>query len=210
CGGSSMNMTDAIVFVVDDDVSCRRAMQRLLHSVGLAVETFASAQEFLRHEPSMTPACLVLDVRMPEVSGLDLQDLLATAARVMPIIFLTGYGTVPMSVRAMKAGAIDFLQKPCDDEVLLEAIYRALHQAQQAWHDHIEQHTLHERLETLTPREREVLTLVVAGMMNKQVADALGMSEKTVKVHRARVMQKMQAISLADLVRMADKVGIKP
>lgn len=205
-----MNMTEATVFVVDDDASWRRAVQRLLHSVGLSVETFASAQEFLGRQSPTSPACLVLDVRMPEVNGLELQGLLAAAARGMPIIFLTGYGTVPMSVRAMKAGAVDFLQKPCDDETLLEAIYRALHQAHHAWHDHVEQHTLHQRLETLTPREREVLALVVSGMLNKQVADALGMSEKTVKVHRARVMQKMHAISLAELVRMADKVGSKP
>jgi FixJ family two-component response regulator len=202
-------MAEAIVFVIDDDVSFRRAVERLLHSVGLSVETFASAQEFLRREPPMSPACLVLDVRMPEVSGLELQEILVASERGMPIIFLTGYGTVPMSVRAMKAGAVDFLQKPCEDEILLKAIYNALHQAQQSWHNYAEQHTLRQRLETLTTRECEVLALVVAGMLNKQVAETLGMSEKTVKVHRARVMQKMHAISLPELVRMADKVGIK-
>jgi FixJ family two-component response regulator len=199
-----------MVFVVDDDNSVRRAMQRLLHTAGHAVETFASAWEFLRREPPTGPACLVLDVQMPEVNGLTLQELLAGAEHLMPIVFLTGYGSIPMSVRAMKAGAVDFLQKPCDDDVLLEAIDRALHRAQQAWHDHVEQHTLHERLETLTPREREVFAQVVTGMLNKQIADALGMSEKTVKVHRGRIMQKMHAISLAALVRMADKVGIQP
>jgi RNA polymerase sigma factor (sigma-70 family) len=204
-----MTIAEVTVFVVDDDASFRRAVQRLLHSIGLSVETFASAQEFLRRETPTSPSCLVLDVRMPEVNGLQLQELLATAKRDMPIIFLSGHATVPTSVRAMKAGAVDFLQKPCDDEVLLEAIYRALHHAQQAWRDHTEQHTLYQRLEALTPREREVLALVVTGMLNKQVADALGMSEKTVKVHRGRIMQKMHAVSLVDLVRMADKVGIK-
>jgi RNA polymerase sigma factor (sigma-70 family) len=204
-----MTIAEVTVFVVDDDASFRRAVQRLLHSIGLSVETFASAQEFLRRETPTSPSCLVLDVRMPEVNGLQLQELLATAKRDMPIIFLSGHATVPTSVRAMKAGAVDFLQKPCDHEVLLEAIYRALHHAQQAWHDHAEQHTLYQRLEALTPREREVLALVVTGMLNKQVADALGMSEKTVKVHRGRIMQKMHAVSLVDLVRMADKVGIK-
>jgi RNA polymerase sigma factor (sigma-70 family) len=205
-----MHIAEAIVFVVDDDASIRRAMQRLLHTEGLAVETFASAWEFLQREPPTGPACLVLDVHMPELSGLTLQELLAGAEHLMPIIFLTGYGTVPKSVQAMKAGASDFLQKPCDDKVLLEAIYRALQRAQRAWHDHGEQRTLHERLETLTPREREVFACVVTGMLNKQIADALGMSEKTVKVHRSRVMQKMHAMSLVDLVRMADKVGVRP
>jgi RNA polymerase sigma factor (sigma-70 family) len=147
---------------------------------------------------------------MPEVNGLQLQDLLVTAECHMPIVFLSGHATVPTSVRAMKAGAVDFLQKPCDDEALLEAIYRALQQARRVWHDQEEQHTLYQRLETLTPREHEVLALVVTGLMNKQIAETLGMSEKTVKVHRGRVMQKMQAISLADLVHIADKVGIKP
>jgi RNA polymerase sigma factor (sigma-70 family) len=147
---------------------------------------------------------------MPEVNGLQLQDLLVTTECSMPIVFLSGHATVPTSVRAMKAGAVDFLQKPCDDEALLEAIYRALQQARQAWHDQKEQHTLSQRLETLTPREHEVLALVVTGMMNKQIAETLGMSEKTVKVHRGRVMHKMHAISLADLVHIADKVGIKP
>jgi RNA polymerase sigma factor (sigma-70 family) len=204
-----MTVAEVTVFVVDDDASFRRAVQRLLHSVGLSVETFASAQEFLRRETPTSPACLVLDVRMPEVNGLQLQEFLMTAERDMPIIFLSAHATVPTSVRAMKAGAVDFLQKPCDDEVLLEAVYRALQHAQQTWNDREEQHSLSQRLETLTPREREVLALVVTGMLNKQIADALGMSEKTVKVHRGRVMQKMHAISLADLVRMADKVGIR-
>ena len=204
-----MTIAEVNVFIVDDDASFRRAVQRLLHSVGLSVEAFASAQEFLLREFPTRPACLLLDVRMPEVNGLQLQELLMTAERDMPIIFLSAHATVPTSVRAMKAGAVDFLQKPCDDEVLLEAVYRALDQARQTWDDHEEQRALYQRLDTLTPREREVLTLVIEGMLNKQIADALGMSEKTVKVHRGRVMQKMHAMSLADLVRLADKAGIK-
>jgi RNA polymerase sigma factor (sigma-70 family) len=204
-----MNQAEAQILVIDDDASFRRAIERLLASVGLPVITFASAQEFLQYELPAGPACLLLDVRMPGLSGLELQDLLASTGRQMPTIFLTGYGTIPMSVRAMKSGAMDFLQKPCDDQVLLEVISHALEQAQQAWNDHTEQITLLDCLETLTPREREVLALVVTGMLNKQMAETLGMSEKTVKTHRARVMQKMRATSLAELVRMVDKVRHK-
>jgi RNA polymerase sigma factor (sigma-70 family) len=171
---------------------------------------FASAQEFLHYELPTGPTCLVLDVRMSETSGLDLQDLLVSTGFRMPIIFLTGHGTVPESVQAMKAGAVDFLQKPCNDQTFLQAIRRALHQAQQAWSDDAERHALHHCLQTLTPREHDVFALVVTGMLNKQIAAALGMSEKTVKIHRARVMRKMQAGSLAELVRMADKLGITP
>jgi RNA polymerase sigma factor (sigma-70 family) len=204
-----MNKTEVPVLVIDDDTSFRRALERLLRSVGLPVRTFASAREFLQHELSAGPACLLLDVRMPGLSGLELQELLATTGHQMPIIFLTGYGTIPMSVQAMKSGAIDFLQKPCDDQLLLEAVYHALEQAQQAWDEHTVQRALLDCLETLTPRERDVLALVVTGMLNKQMADTLGMSEKTVKTHRARVMKKMHATSLAELVRMVDKVKHK-
>jgi RNA polymerase sigma factor (sigma-70 family) len=204
-----MNQAEAQILIVDDDASFRRAVERLLASVGLPVTTFASAQEFLQHELPAGPACLLLDVRMPGLSGLELQELLATTGRQMPIIFLTGYGTIPMSVRAMKSGAMDFLQKPCDDQALLEVISHALEQARQAWNDHAEQSVLLDCLETLTPREREVLALVVTGKLNKQMAETLGMSEKTVKTHRARVMQKMRATSLAELVRMVDKVQHK-
>lgn len=203
-------MADATVILVDDDSSFRRAVERLLRSVGLTANTFASAQEFLQYELPAGPTCLVLDVRMPEISGLELQDRLTAAGYRIPIIFLTGHGTVPVSVQAMKAGAVDFLQKPCEDQTLLQAIYGALNQAQQAWSDEAERHTLQQRLQTLTPREHDVFALVVTGMLNKQIAAALGMSEKTVKIHRARVMQKMHAISLAELVRMSDKLGIKP
>jgi FixJ family two-component response regulator len=204
-----MSQAEVPVLVIDDDTSFRRALERLLISVGLPVKTFASAREFLQHDLPAGPACLLLDVRMPEFSGLELQQLLATTGRQMPIIFLTGYGTIPMSVRALKSGAMDFLQKPCDDQVLLEAVYHALEQAQQAWHDHTAQRALLDRLEALTPRERDVLALVVTGMLNKQMADTLGVSEKTLKAHRARVMQKMRATSLAELVRMVDKVRHK-
>ena len=203
-----MSLTDALVLVLDDDASFRRAVERLLVSAGLSVVPFASVPEFFQAEPPAGPACLVLDVRMPGVNGLELQERLTTMEPPMPIIFLTGYGTVPMSVQAMKAGAIDFLLKPCDDQVLLDAVYRALVQAEKVWRAHMEQRTVHDRLVTLTPRERSVLVMVTTGMLNKQVAGALGMSEKTVKVHRARIMQKMRAASLADLVRMADKVGL--
>jgi FixJ family two-component response regulator len=205
-----MNIADAVVFVVDDDTLFRRSMERLLSSVGYPVETFVSAWEFLQREPPTGPACLILDVQMPEVNGLALQELLAGAERLMPIIFLTGYGTVPISVKALKAGAADFLQKPCTDQVLLDTIDRALLQAQQAWCEHAKQTTVQQYLKTLTTREREVLALVVTGMLNKQVADALGMSEKTVKIHRGRIMKKMHAVSLAELVRLADQGGITP
>jgi RNA polymerase sigma factor (sigma-70 family) len=205
-----MNIADAVIFIVDDDVAFRRSLERLLRSAGYAAETFGSAWEFLRREPPTGPACLILDMQLPEVSGLALQELLAGGERLMPIIFLTGYGTVPESVQAMKAGALDFLQKPCEDCLLLDTVARALAQAQQAWREHAEQCMVQQCLQTLTTRERDVLALVVTGMLNKQVANALGMSEKTVKVHRGRIMKKMRTVSLAELVRIADKAGITP
>jgi len=202
-------MTEGIVFVVDDDAAVRRALERLIKSVGLDVETFASAQAFLQRDPPDRPACVVTDIRMPGLSGLDLQKELADAGLSMPIVFMTGHGTVPMSVRAMKAGAVDFLQKPVDEQVLLDAIHQALERSsreQQASAQHAE---IQERIELLTAREREVFELVVRGMLNKQIAAELGASEKTIKVHRGRVMQKMRADSLADLVRMAERVKIR-
>jgi FixJ family two-component response regulator len=196
------------VFVVDDEASVRRAIARLLCSAGLHVETFASAHEFLRSPQPVGPACLVLDVRLSGENGLTVQDALRHQERCLPIIFLTGHGTVPLCAKALKAGAVDFLQKPCNDEDLLEAIATALAQDRCMQDAQVHRVELHRRAATLSPRERAVMALVVTGLLNKQVAAALGTSEKTVKVHRARVMQKMQATSLATLVRMADTVGI--
>ena len=198
----------ATVFVVDDDAAVRRSVERLIRTVGLDVLTFPSAQEFLEHGPPDGPACVVLDVRMPGLSGLDLQKKLTEAGFSVPIIIMTGHGTVPMSVRAMKAGAVDFLQKPFDEQVLLDAVSQALERDREGRKTEALRLQALRRMDTLTPREREVFELVVRGLLNKQVAAELGASEKTIKVHRARVMQKMEADSLADLVRMAEKAGI--
>jgi RNA polymerase sigma factor (sigma-70 family) len=198
-------MTAGIVFIVDDDDAVRRALERLIRSVGLEVETFASGQDFLRRDPPARPACLVTDVRMPGLSGLELQQELTKAGLSMPMIFMTGHGTVPMSVRAMKAGAVDFLQKPVDEQQLLDVIHKALERGAREREERIRQAEIRTRMDLLTPREKEVFELVVRGMLNKQIAAELGASEKTIKVHRARVMQKMQADSLADLVRMAER-----
>ena len=203
-----MDETTPTVFVVDDDASVRYALARLIRSVGLQVETCASAQEFLASPPPAGPACLVLDVRLAGENGLALQDALHTSARRLPIIFLTGHGTVPLCARALKAGAVDFLQKPCNDQDLLEAIDTALTQDHHAHQAQRQRAKLQQRVATLTPRERDVFAQVITGKLNKQIAAVLGTSEKTVKVHRARVMQKMHAPSLAELVRMADTVGI--
>lgn len=201
-------MPRPLVLVVDDDADVRKSLERLIRSVGLEVETFDSSQAFLSYEPTDRPACLVLDVRMPGLSGLDLQQKLSAAGLSVPIVFMTGHGTVPMSVRAMKAGAVDFLEKPFDDQVLLDAVQQAIDLDRQSMEATSERRLIEQRIETLTPREREVFTLVVSGRLNKQIAGELGTSEKTVKVQRARVMQKMEAESLADLVRMAERVGI--
>jgi FixJ family two-component response regulator len=203
-------MMAGIVFIVDDDDAVRRALERLIRSVGLEVETFASGQEFLRRDPPERAACLVADVRMPGMSGLELQRELAKVGLSMPIIFMTGHGTVPMSVRAMKAGAVDFLQKPVDEQQLLDVIHQALETGAREKEDFTRQAEIRSRMESLTAREKEVFALVVSGMLNKQIAAELGASEKTIKVHRARVMQKMQADSLADLVRMAERLDIRP
>jgi FixJ family two-component response regulator len=197
-----------IVFVVDDDKAVRKSLARLIKSVGLTVEAFSSAREFLERDPSDGPSCLVLDVRMPGLSGLDLQKELGKMGYTIPIIFITGYGDIPMSVQTIKRGAIDFLTKPINDQDLLDAIHRAIEQDKRIRGEQYEIETIKQRVDSLTPREREVFSLVVTGMLNKQIAHDLRMSEKTVKTHRSKVMDKMQASSLAELVRLALKVGI--
>jgi FixJ family two-component response regulator len=198
----------AIVFVVDDDESVRRAMESLIRSVGLRVETFASAQEFLESRRPDAPGCLVLDVRLPGLSGLDLQRKMAEANIHTPVIFITGHGDIPMTVRAMKAGAVEFLTKPFRDQDLLDAIQQALDRDRVGREQRAAMTHLRSRLDSLTPREGEVFRLVVTGLLNKQIAAQLGTSEVTIKLHRHQVMQKMGADSLADLVRMAEKLGI--
>jgi FixJ family two-component response regulator len=201
--------SEAIVFVVDDDPSVRRSLKRLIRSAGFKVESFASAQEFLDRPRPDIPGCLVLDIHMPGVSGLDLQDELGAAEVNLPVIFLTGYGTVPASVRAMKAGASDFLEKPVDDGALVDAIHQAVERNRRARLEQTEIREIQGRVESLSPREREVLGLLLTGMLNKQIASELGTTEKTIKVHRGRVMEKMQAGSMAELVRLAGKVGLR-
>ena len=196
------------MYVVDDDELICRALSRLFRSVGMEAKTFSSATAFMEYSPLDRPACLVLDVRLPGPSGLDLQSALGQARLDIPIIFLTGHASVPTSVRAMKGGAVDFLEKPFNDQDLLDCVQRALDRSREQRATRAERVEFQRRLETLTPREREVLKLVVAGMLNKQIANTLGNSEKTIKIHRGRVMQKMQADSVAALVRMTQNLGL--
>ncbi len=194
------------IFIVDDDPSVRESTRLMLEGVGFDVKTFASAQDFLNVKLQEGPGCLILDVRMPGISGLDLQEKLVSAKTALPVIFITGHGTVPMSVRAMKAGAIDFLQKPFEEQDLLDAISRAITRQREERSKKDEADKLQQRLKALTPREYEVFSLLVTGMANKEIAYKLGTSERTVKAHRAQVMEKMEARSFADLVRFAEKL----
>jgi FixJ family two-component response regulator len=202
-----MNAERSVVFVVDDDTSMRGALENLIGSVGLEVRAFASPQEFLRADRPDAPGCLVLDVRLPGKSGLAFQEDLVKAGIALPVIFITGHGDIPMSVRAMKAGAVEFLTKPFHDQEMLDAIHAALERDRARRRDAAVLAELKTRYAALTEREREVMKLVAAGRANKQIAAELGLSEVTVKVHRGQVMRKMRARSLADLVRMADRLG---
>lgn len=203
-----MGETESIVFIIDDDPLYRASAERLVRSVGFSVLGFESARDFLSSRRPSVPSCLVLDVRLPGLSGLDLQRELADAGVHIPIIFVTGHGDIPMSVQAMKAGAVEFLTKPFRDQDLLDAIRHAIARDRIARRQHARNVDLRKRYELLSPREREVFKCVISGMLNKQIADELGTTERTIKFHRGHIMQKMQGNSLADLVRMAEALGI--
>ena len=203
-----MTEVQPVVFVVDDDARVREALENLLRSVGLRVAVFASAQEFLDSPLADRPGCLVLDVRLPGVSGLELQEQLGRSRPDLPVVFITGHGDIPMTVRAMKAGAVEFLTKPFGDQDLIDAVEQALRRVRASRGAREELDALRARYDSLTPREREVMSHVVAGEPNKVAAAELGISEPTIKIHRGHVMQKMRAGSLAELVRMADRLGI--
>ena len=205
-----MSEPESIVFVVDDDPSVRSAIKRLIGSMGLQVELFGSAQEFLASKLPNVPSCLILDIRLPGISGLNLQRQLAEANIQIPIIFITAHGDIPMTVRAMKAGAAEFLTKPFRDQDLLDAIHLALEKDRGRRQQETELTALRERFESLSPREREVVAMVVSGMLNKQIAAQIGTAENTVKIHRSRAMEKMQANSLADLVKIIQRLQVSP
>lgn len=205
-----MNGPNPTIFVIDDDASMRRALSFLLESAGYKVETHSSAEEFLRREHYDGVGCIILDVRMPGLSGMDLQEKLIRYDYRMPIIFLTGHGELSMGVQAMKKGAIDFLTKPCDDEQLLGAVQSAIEQDMQARGNYKEKQEIRRRIELLTPRENEILRYVIGGMLNKQIAAKLGIAEPTVKIHRGRIMVKLCAESVADLIHLAGKAGVEP
>src|SRR5246127_94236 len=205
-----MSESESIVFVVDDDPSVRSAIERLIGTVGLQVQLFGSAQEFLASKLPNVLSCRVLDIRLPGISGLGLQRQLVEANVQIPIIFITSHGDVPMTVRAMKAGAVEFLSKPFHDQDLLDAIHLALEKDRGRRKQEAELTALRERFESLSPREREVVAMVVSGMLNKQIAAQIGTAENTVKIHRSRAMEKMQANSLADLVKMIQRLPVSP
>ncbi|HKU74175.1 MAG TPA: response regulator [Pyrinomonadaceae bacterium] len=208
-GPAPQSQEKPIVFVVDDDVSVRESLELLIDFAGWKPETFASAQEFLARPRSLTPSCLVLDVSLPDLTGLELQKLIASDRIDMPIIFITGHGDVPMTVQAMKAGAVEFLTKPFDDEVLLTAIRQAITRSAATLNDQAELQSLRECYASLTPREQEVMQLVVSGMLNKQIGLQLGISEITVKAHRGKMMLKMKVDSVAELVKVAMRLGLR-
>jgi FixJ family two-component response regulator len=204
-----MRESEAVIAIVDDDPWARDGLQRLIRSAGWRAETFASAQEFLARPGTEEPSCLVLDLQLPGLSGLDLQKRMAEVGLEIPIVFLTGHGDIPASVQAMKAGAVEFLTKPVDDQKLLQAIQEAIERDRRTREQHAEVRELRDRYESLTPREQEVMQQVVSGLLNKQIAAELNITEVTVKFHRGHIMRKMRADSLADLVRMAESLGIR-